>query len=107
MRARVRKRGSERERATMLLLFETAAGYALFKVLDSGKIKKAKDLHSEFQDLEHAKKMVKLKKFCKFEDMDEALEAAAALTDSKLSKGLKKFLINIVKAWKFLDKGYP
>ena len=81
----------------MLLLFETAAGYALFKVLDSGKIKKAKDLHSEFQDLEHAKKMVKLKKFCKFEDMDEALEAAAALTDSKLSKGLKKFLIKNAK----------
>jgi len=76
----------------MLLLFETAAGYALFKVLDEGKLKKAKDLHSDFEDLSKAKKIVKLKKFSKFEDTTEALEAASALVDSKLSKPLKKFI---------------
>ena len=36
--------------------------------------------------------MVKLKAFSKFENTTEALAGAAALTDSKLSKGLKKFL---------------
>ena len=36
--------------------------------------------------------VVKLKAFSKFENTTEALAGAAALTDSKLSKGLKKFL---------------
>ena len=76
----------------MLLLFETAAGYALFKVLDEGKLKKGEDLYKDFADLAHAKKVVKLKKFSKFEDTTEALEAASALVDSKLSKPLKKFI---------------
>ncbi|KXZ47074.1 hypothetical protein GPECTOR_38g311 [Gonium pectorale] len=62
----------------MLLLFETAAGYALFKVLKEKKIEEAE--------------IVKLKAFSKFENTTEALAAATALVDSKLSKGLKKFL---------------
>ena len=36
--------------------------------------------------------MAKLKAFSKFENTAEALQAAASLVDSKLSKGLKKFL---------------
>ena len=36
--------------------------------------------------------MVKLKAFSKFENTTEALAAATSLVDSKLSKGLKKFL---------------
>jgi nucleolar protein 58 len=36
--------------------------------------------------------VVKLKAFDKFENTTEALAAATALVDSKLSKGLKKFL---------------
>ncbi|GIL71940.1 hypothetical protein Vretimale_609 [Volvox reticuliferus] len=76
----------------MLLLFETAAGYALFKVLKEQKIEEAEDLASDFQTLEQAQKVVKLKAFSKFENTTEALAAATALVDSKLSKGLKKFL---------------
>ncbi|GLI64037.1 hypothetical protein VaNZ11_007194 [Volvox africanus] len=76
----------------MLLLFETAAGYALFKVLKERKIEEAEDLASDFQTLEQAQKIVKLKAFSKFENTTEALGAATALVDSKLSKGLKKFL---------------
>ncbi|GIL45727.1 hypothetical protein Vafri_2891 [Volvox africanus] len=76
----------------MLLLFETAAGYALFKVLKEQKIEEAEDLASDFQTLEQAQKIVKLKAFSKFENTTEALGAATALVDSKLSKGLKKFL---------------
>lgn len=36
--------------------------------------------------------MVKLKAFSKFENTTEALAAATALVDSKIGKGLKKFL---------------
>lgn len=76
----------------MLLLFETAAGYALFKVLKEGKLQEAEDLSKDFSSAEGAQKIVKLKAFSKFDNTTEALAAAAALVDSKLSKGLKKFL---------------
>ncbi|MEW5302737.1 MAG: hypothetical protein WDW38_004153 [Sanguina aurantia] len=79
----------------MLLLFETAAGYALFKVLKESKLKKLKnveDLAEDFESLEAAEKMVTLKAFGKFENTTDALAAATSLVDSKLSKGLKKFL---------------
>eukprot|EP00894_Picocystis_sp_ML_P003271 jgi/Pico_ML_1/53788/g431.t1 len=76
----------------MLLLFETSAGFGLFKVLDEGKIKEEKDLGKYFSTSEGANKFVKLKAFSKFENTTDALAAATALVDSKLSKGLKKFL---------------
>ncbi|KAH7518179.1 hypothetical protein FEM48_Zijuj09G0144200 [Ziziphus jujuba var. spinosa] len=62
----------------MLLLFETPAGFALFKVLNEGKLSNVE--------------VVKLKAFSKFENTSEALEAATLLIDSKPSKGLRKFL---------------
>eukprot|EP00891_Asterochloris_glomerata_P000764 jgi/Astpho2/764/e_gw1.00016.56.1_t len=77
----------------MLLLFETAAGYALFKVLKENKLEQAgTDYAEDFNTQESALKMVKLKAFGKFENTTDALAAAASLVDSKLSKGLKKFL---------------
>eukprot|EP00887_Chlorella_sp_A99_P002605 scaffold6.g2605.t1 len=77
----------------MLLLFESAAGFALFKV-DDKKLKEAEaeDVWKYFETPEAAKKTTKLKAFSKFENTTEALQAAASLVDSKLSKGLKKFL---------------
>jgi hypothetical protein len=41
----------------MLVLFETAAGFALFKVLDEGKLKQPDDLWREFETPNQAKKM--------------------------------------------------
>ncbi|KAK9909240.1 hypothetical protein WJX75_009327 [Coccomyxa subellipsoidea] len=76
----------------MLLLFETAAGFALFKVLQENKIQETEDLWQDFETLDGAQKVVKLKAFSKFEDTIEALAAATAIGDSKLSKDLKKFL---------------
>lgn len=78
----------------MLLLFESSAGFCLFKVLDEGKLKQAEteDVWTDFETPEKASKVVKLKAFSKFENTTEALQAAASLVDSKLSKGLKKFL---------------
>ena len=66
----------------MLLLFESPAGLALFKVLDESKLAKGKSVE----------KCVKLKKFSAFEDTSAALEAATAISDSKLTKPIKKFL---------------
>ncbi|KAL6966237.1 Ribosomal RNA processing protein 1 A [Sarracenia purpurea var. burkii] len=62
----------------MLVLFETPAGFALFKVLDEGKLSKVE--------------VVKLKAFSKFDNTSEALSAATLLIESKPSKGLRKFL---------------
>eukprot|EP01018_Ginkgo_biloba_P021564 Gb_26926 [translate_table: standard] len=76
----------------MLVLFETPAGFALFKVLDEGKLDKVEDLWKEFQTTEAARKVVKLKAFSKFENTAEALSAATLIVDSKPSKGLRKFL---------------
>ncbi|KAK9084127.1 hypothetical protein Scep_030598 [Stephania cephalantha] len=76
----------------MLVLFETPAGFALFKVLDEGKLSKVEDLWKEFSTTELARKVVKLKAFTKFENTSEALSAATLLIDSKPSKGLRKFL---------------
>ncbi|XP_075492986.1 putative nucleolar protein 5-2 [Primulina tabacum] len=78
----------------MLLLFETPAGFALFKVLDEGKLSKVEDLGKEFSTSESARKVVKLKAFSKFENTSEALSAATLLIDSKPSKGLRNFLRN-------------
>ncbi|KAF7824665.1 putative nucleolar protein 5-2 [Senna tora] len=76
----------------MLVLFETPAGFALFKVLDEGKLSKVEDLWKEFSSAETARKVVKLKAFSKFENTSEALEAASLLIEGKASKGLRKFL---------------
>ncbi|XP_015076886.1 probable nucleolar protein 5-2 [Solanum pennellii] len=76
----------------MLVLFETPAGFALFKVLDEGKLSKVEDLSKEFMTSDSARKVVKLKAFSKFENTSEALSAATLLIDSKPSKGLRKFL---------------
>jgi len=76
----------------MLVLFETSAGYSLFKLLDEGKLANVDDLNKAFLSAENAQKIVTLQKFKKFKNTSDALKAATALLDSKLSKGLKRFL---------------
>ncbi|KAJ2478187.1 Nucleolar protein 58 [Coemansia sp. RSA 2131] len=85
----------------MLVLYETAAGYALFKMLDEGKLKKG-DLHKEFATPASANKSVKLQAFHKFENTVDALSAVTALVEGKISKNLKHFLTTDVseKEWK-------
>ncbi len=41
----------------MLVLYETPAGYALFKVLNDGKLEKSEDLYKEFVTAKDARKM--------------------------------------------------
>lgn len=80
----------------MLVLFETAAGYAIFKVLDESKLQQVDSLYKEFETPEKANKVVKLKHFEKFQDTTEALAAATALTEGKVGKSLKKVLKKVV-----------
>lgn len=80
----------------MLVLFETAAGYAIFKVLNESKLQQVDSLYKEFETPEKANKIVKLKHFEKFQDTTEALAAATALVEGKLGKSLKKVLKKVV-----------
>mmetsp|Transcript_159539 Transcript_159539/g.387326 ORF Transcript_159539/g.387326 Transcript_159539/m.387326 type:complete len:481 (+) Transcript_159539:116-1558(+) len=76
----------------MLVLFETPAGYALFKVLDAKKMKRVDDIYAEFASPDTASDFVRLQAFHRFGDTTEALAAATAMVESKLGKDLKKFL---------------
>lgn len=55
----------------MLVLFETPAGYALFKVSDEKKLKKVDNLFSEFETADKANSFVKLQAFYRFADTTE------------------------------------
>ncbi|KAG0260809.1 Nucleolar protein 58 [Actinomortierella ambigua] len=76
----------------MLVLFETPAGYALFTLLDDGKLEKPEQIWKDFETPAQANKTVKLRAFSKFENTTDALSAMTALIEGKLSKNLKEFL---------------
>ncbi|XP_014246606.1 nucleolar protein 58 [Cimex lectularius] len=81
----------------MLVLFESSAGYAVFKLMDEKKLNKTDSLFDEFQSPEKANSIVKLKHFEKFNDTTEALAATTAAVEGKLSKVLKKALKKVLK----------
>ncbi|KAG7160176.1 Nucleolar protein 58-like, partial [Homarus americanus] len=76
----------------MLVLFETAAGFAIFKLLDEKKLQKVENLFEDFETTEKANKVVQLHNFKKFADYTDALQAGVALNEGKLCKPLKKLL---------------
>lgn len=80
----------------MFVLYETPAGYAIFKLLDEKKLQQIDNLYLEFETPERANKVVKLKHFEKFADTTEALSAATAAVEGKVSKSLKKTLKKLV-----------
>ncbi|VUZ95214.1 nucleolar protein 5, putative [Plasmodium vivax] len=83
----------------MLILIETAAGYGLFKVENSKLIESdVKDIEKCFRNAEEARKNVSLYSFSKFKKFQKAFDETNKLMESRLGKGLKKFLKkNIVK----------
>ncbi|KAG0423594.1 hypothetical protein HPB47_000633 [Ixodes persulcatus] len=80
----------------MLVLFESPAGYAIFKVLDEKKLQQTDNLFKDFETPDKASRVVKLKHFEKFEDMTQALAAATSAIEGKMSKTLKKVLKKVV-----------
>ncbi|OZC12710.1 NOP5NT domain protein [Onchocerca flexuosa] len=76
----------------MLVLFETPAGYALFKLLDEKKLENVDDIWTECSAPEKAQRMFQLISFKKFKDTTEAVENVTRLSEGKLTKALKKAL---------------
>jgi nucleolar protein 58 len=76
----------------MLVLFETPAGFALFKVLKDDKLKEVDNIHTYFETPEKASKIIKLHAFKKFADTKEALKSTSKLVKGEISKRLKSFL---------------
>jgi nucleolar protein 58 len=76
------------------VLYESPVGFALFSVLDEGKLKEVKDVQSIFDEgnISNLSGVLQLKKFKKFTDQVEATGAAVALTEGKIAKPLKKML---------------
>uniref|UniRef100_A0A5S6QBB9 Nop domain-containing protein n=1 Tax=Trichuris muris TaxID=70415 RepID=A0A5S6QBB9_TRIMR len=81
----------------MLLLYETAAGYAVFKVSDSFESVETGDIWKHFQSSLEAKKVLDLVYFKKFKDMKQALQAAVAMTEGSLGKPMKKLVKSLIK----------
>jgi nucleolar protein 58 len=73
-------------------LFETPAGFALFKVLKEDKLKNPDSLYDNFTSIDKASKIIKLKAFQKFKDTKDAMKSVEKLISGDMSKGLKKFL---------------
>jgi len=82
----------------MLVLFETPAGFALFKLTDKAALANVDDIHKNFNSAEKASSIIKLKAFEKFEDTKSALAAAANICDGKLDDTLSNFLKDKVLA---------
>ena len=77
----------------MLVLFESPAGYALFKVLDEGKLADVENIWKEFETPAKANKMLSLQGFQAFTGTKDALAATTALIEgTTIDKSLKKFL---------------
>ena len=80
----------------MLVLFETPAGYAVFKILNESKLKEVDNLFKHFETPEKASKLVQLQFFEKFKDATEALTATAAALECTMNKKLKKVVKKIM-----------
>ncbi|CAH8583948.1 unnamed protein product [Schistosoma rodhaini] len=76
----------------MLVLFETAAGYAVFKVHDEKGVREIDDLAKAFEDTATMNQLIQLERFVQFKDTKDALVAASDIMEGKLSKKLKKLL---------------
>ncbi|KAF1591350.1 UNVERIFIED_CONTAM: Nucleolar protein 58, partial [Eudyptes robustus] len=77
----------------MLVLFDTPAGYAIFKVLDESKLKKEEKVFDYFAEADSILEKLQLVSFKKFKDVNEALKASTSVADeSKIGKTLKKLI---------------
>ncbi|CAK5040341.1 unnamed protein product [Meloidogyne enterolobii] len=70
----------------MLILFETAAGYALFKLTDEGLLKDVDNIWNKSQE------SLQLVSFKRFKSIAEAVNNATNISEGKLSKSLKRIL---------------
>lgn len=76
----------------MLVLFETPAGFALFRVKKAKKFKKIDDFGPYMASSEKLGKLIELQAFRPFKDTHDVLKSTVKLIKGKMSKALKKFL---------------
>ncbi|MBW0460780.1 hypothetical protein O181_000495 [Austropuccinia psidii MF-1] len=79
---------------TMLVLFESSVGFCLFKIADNGQLLSDGNLYKKFQNPASASNLVKLKSIHSFKSTADAVEDMSAIAEGKLSKNLKKFLVD-------------
>lgn len=83
-----------------VVLFETGAGFCLFKLTDAGILKKGdsgKAIRDAFANPSKASNLVKLQAIHRFTSTVDAVEDIEALGEGKISKNLKNFLISEVQ----------
>lgn len=76
----------------MILLFETASGYAFFKVVKEKKLTKCENVLQEYGAADKLSQLLSLQKFSSFKDTDEAVKATSSILAGKLGKKLKKLI---------------
>ena len=79
------------------VLYESPVGFALFQVLDEGKVKDVSNVENLFSDPSQLSGVLELKKFKKFTDQVEATQAAVSLTEGLIY--MYRFFI-----WKWLNR---
>lgn len=85
----------------VLALFETSAGFCLVKVTDAGLLQKpASEQRSSLEDPTKASNLLKLQAIHQFQSTAEGVEEITALSEGKISKTLKKFLVDEVQGGK-------
>ena len=81
----------------MLLLFETPAGYGIFKISNKKKLESVEDIASMFKD-DDLLDNVSLQCFKKFKDTENAVNSINSIQSGELPEDLRKFLKkNIIK----------
>lgn len=79
----------------MFVLFESPAGYSLFKVKNESKLSESDDIELKIDN--KPEDFLSLVAFEKFKDATDAIRAATALVQSELDKPLQKFLKSNLK----------
>merc|ERR1712093_681352 len=76
-------------------------GYCLFKLTDDGFLsKKDTEQHKSLSDSVSASNLLKLQSIHRFQNTADAVEDITAISDGKISKALKKFLVDEVSGGK-------
>ena len=75
----------------MLLLFETPAGYGIFKISDKKKLETVEDIASMFQD-DALLENISFQCFKKFKDTENAVNSLNSIQSGTLPDDLRKFL---------------
>jgi nucleolar protein 58 len=86
----------------VLVLFESSLGYTLFKLQDGAALDKPEAYK---QDSSNLAKLLSLSAIQRFSSTAEGVEEISSIQEGKLSKSLKKFLVDEVQGKSSSKKG--